>query len=167
MSDDLPYRPNVGAVLFRRDGHVLVCRRAGLPPNHAEQTGWQWPQGGIDAGEDPAKAVTRELREEIGTDHATIIGEHPEWLNYDFPPDIQVLGGPKGRFRGQRQKWFALRFDGTDADIRLDTQKHVEFDAWRWELLSVAALRVVAWKRPVYMAVAAEFERFSQPHGDR
>ena len=163
---DLPYRANVGAVIFRADGHVLACRRADLPPDHAQQTGWQWPQGGIDADEDPRAAVLREVEEEIGTGRVSILAEHPDWTSYDFPPELVMLGGPNGRYRGQRQKWFALRFDGTDDDIRLDRHAKPEFDAWRWTLIGTAVLQVVAWKRPVYQAVADAFDRFAHPNGD-
>ena len=121
---DLPYRPNVGAVLFNRDGLVFVARRADLPNAEGAAGGWQLPQGGIDGDEDPRAAVLRELAEEIGTGRAEIIGEHPEWLTYDLPPDLlgRALGG---RFRGQRQRWFALRFDrARTAEIRLDQDPH-------------------------------------------
>ena len=130
----LPYRRNVGAALFNRAGHVLVARRADLPNAEGAPGGWQLPQGGIDQDEDPREAVLRELAEEIGTDRARIIGEHPDWLTYDLPPSLLgvALGG---RYRGQRQRWFALRFLGTDADIRLDRDPHPEFDAWRWAAL--------------------------------
>ena len=96
----LPYRPNVGAVLFNRDGRVFVARRADLPNAEGPAGGWQLPQGGIDPDEDPRAAVLRELAEEIGTDRAEIIGEHPEWLTYDLPPELVgvALGG---RYRGQ------------------------------------------------------------------
>src|SRR5579871_2305506 len=119
----LPYRPNVGAVLFNQFGKVFVARRADMPNAEGPAGGWQLPQGGIDAGEDPRTAVLRELAEEIGTDRATVIGEHPDWLFYDLPPELLgiALGG---RFRGQRQRWFALRFLGEDADIRLDMDPH-------------------------------------------
>jgi putative (di)nucleoside polyphosphate hydrolase len=121
VTDALPYRPNVGAVLFNRAGLVFVAHRADLPKDAAG--GWQLPQGGIDADEDPRAAVLRELAEEIGTDRAEIIGEYPDWLAYDFPDHlIAPLGG---RWRGQRQRWFALRFTGTDSDIRLDADLHV------------------------------------------
>ncbi|MCX7932354.1 MAG: RNA pyrophosphohydrolase, partial [Rhodovarius sp.] len=128
---DLPYRPNVGAVLFNPAGLVLVARRADLPNAEGAPGGWQLPQGGMDPEEDPRIAVLRELKEEIGTDRAEIIGEYPGWLTYDLPPHLlgKALGG---RWRGQRQKWFALRFLGEDADIRLDLDPHPEFDAWRW-----------------------------------
>ena len=85
---DLPYRPNVGAVLFNRDGLVFVARRADMPNAEGPAGGWQLPQGGIDEGEDPTKAVFRELEEEIGTRKAEVIGEHPDWLTYDLPPDL-------------------------------------------------------------------------------
>jgi putative (di)nucleoside polyphosphate hydrolase len=157
---DLPYRPNVGAVLFNAEGRVLVARRADLPNAEAAAGGWQLPQGGIDEGEDPRVAVLRELAEEIGTDRAEIIGEHPGWLSYDLPAD--VLGvALRGRFRGQRQRWFALRFLGTDADIRLDADPHPEFDAWRWAALAEVPLLAVPFKRDIYLVLAESFRRFA------
>ena len=155
----LPYRLNVGAVLFNRDGRVLVARRA---RGNAASGAWQFPQGGIDEGEDPAVAVLRELAEEIGTDRATIVGEHPGWLTYDFPPDVQktAMGG---RYRGQRQRWFALRFTGEEADIRLDATPHQEFDAWRWIALSDATAIAPSFKRDVYAEVSRSFSRFAMP----
>ena len=159
----LPYRPNVGAVLFGRDGSVLVARRADLPNAEGAPGGWQLPQGGIDAGEDPRAAVLRELTEEIGTGRAAIIGEHPDWLSYDLPPALigVALGG---RYRGQRQRWFALRFLGTDADIRLDRDPHPEFDAWRWTALAGLPALAAGFKRPIYQVLAASFARFAVPH---
>lgn len=151
---DLPYRRNVGAVLFNRQGRVFVGRRSGLREDQAS-FGWQLPQGGIDAGEDPALAVLRELREEVGTDAAEIIGEYPDWLNYDFPADLKQPF--RGKFRGQTQRWFALRFTGTDDMIRLDADPHPEFDAWRWEALSALPKLAVPFKRPIYEALAREF----------
>jgi putative (di)nucleoside polyphosphate hydrolase len=119
------------------------------------------PQGGIDPGEDPATAVFRELREEIGTDRAQIMGEHPGWLKYDIPAD-SVRSALHGRFRGQSQKWFALRFTGDDSDIALDRDAHPEFTAWRWAELAELPALVVAFKRPVYESVVREFERFTR-----
>ncbi len=157
---DLPYRPNVGAVLFNRSGLILVARRADLPNAEAPAGGWQLPQGGIDEGEDPRQAVLRELAEEIGTDRAEVIGEHDEWLSYDLPPELLGIA-LKGRFRGQRQRWFALRFTGEDSDIRLDLDPHPEFDAWRWARLAELPDLAVAWKRPIYEVLVDSFARFA------
>ena len=152
----LPYRPNVGAALFNRDGLVLVARRADLPNAEGAPGVWQLPQGGIDAGEDPREAVLRELREEVGTDRAEIIAEHPDWLSYDLPPHLlgRALGG---RYRGQRQRWFALRFTGSDDEIRLDRDPHPEFDAWKWLPLAALPHQEVGFKRAIYTILAASF----------
>jgi putative (di)nucleoside polyphosphate hydrolase len=157
---DLPYRANVGAVLFNAEGRVFVARRADLPNAEAAPGGWQLPQGGIDEGEDPRGAVLRELAEEIGTDRAEIIGEHPGWLSYDLPPELLGVA-LRGRFRGQRQRWFALRFLGGDADIRLDADPHPEFDAWRWAALAELPLLAVPFKRDIYLVLAESFRRFA------
>ncbi|MDN3566710.1 RNA pyrophosphohydrolase [Paeniroseomonas aquatica] len=157
---DLPYRDNVGAVLFNPAGQVLVARRADLPNAEGAAGGWQLPQGGMDPGEDPSVAVFREMEEEIGTARAEIIGEHPDWLTYDLPPELlgKALGG---RYRGQRQKWFALRFLGTDADIRLDLDPHPEFDAWRWAPLQALPGLAVPFKLAIYTVLARDFARFA------
>ncbi|HEX3993971.1 MAG TPA: RNA pyrophosphohydrolase [Acetobacteraceae bacterium] len=157
----LPYRPNVGAVLFNRAGLVLVARRADLPNAEAPAGGWQLPQGGIDEGEDPQRAVLRELAEEIGTDRAEVIGEHGAWLTYDLPAEL-VGVALKGRFRGQRQRWFALRFTGEDSDIRLDADPHPEFDAWRWIRLPELPGLAVPFKRAIYEVLVASFARFAE-----
>jgi putative (di)nucleoside polyphosphate hydrolase len=156
----LPYRPNVGAVLFDRRGRVFVARRADLPNAEGAPGGWQLPQGGIDPDEDPRGAVLRELAEEIGTGHAEIIGEHPDWLTYDLPAELlgKALGG---RYRGQRQRWFALRFLGSDSDIRLDADPHPEFDAWRWAELAELPLLAPPFKRRIYGILAASFAHFA------
>ncbi len=159
---DLPYRPNVGAVLFNADGRVFVARRADFPNAEGPAGGWQLPQGGIDAGEDPRGAVLRELAEEIGTDRAEIIGEHPEWLTYDLPADL-IGVALRGRWRGQRQRWFALRFTGTDSDIRLDADPHPEFDAWRWAELAELPALAVEFKRPIYEILARSFAPLATP----
>ena len=158
----LPYRPNVGAALFNRAGRVFVARRADLPNAEGAPGGWQLPQGGIDEAEDPRAAVLRELEEEIGTAQAVILGEHDEWLTYDLPAELigKALGG---RYRGQRQRWFALRFTGQDSDIRLDRDPHPEFDAWRWANLADLPVLAVAFKRPIYETLAASFARFAVP----
>ena len=156
----LPYRLNVGAVLFNTSGMVLVARRANLPDVEGAAGGWQLPQGGIDADEEPRAAILRELREEIGTGNATIIGEHPDWLTYDLPEPLRGKAF-KGRYRGQRQRWFALRFLGDDSDIRLDADPHPEFDAWRWAPLSDLPDLAVPFKRPIYDVLARDFARFT------
>jgi putative (di)nucleoside polyphosphate hydrolase len=136
----LPWRPNVGAVLFNRAGHIFVARRADLP--NAEG------------------AILRELEEEIGTAHASIIGEHPDWLTYDLPPDLLgvALGG---RYRGQKQRWFALRFEGADSDIRLDLDPHPEFDAWRWVRLADLPSLAVPFKQAIYETLTTSFAVFA------
>jgi putative (di)nucleoside polyphosphate hydrolase len=114
----------------------------------------------MDKGEDPAMAVFRELEEEIGTAHAEIIAEHPKWLNYDLPPEL--LGKSfGGKYRGQTQKWFALRFLGTDAEIRLDLDPHPEFDAWRWARLAELPDMAVPFKRAIYDRLAVDFAAFA------
>jgi putative (di)nucleoside polyphosphate hydrolase len=157
---DLPYRPNVGAVLFNRAGQVFVARRADLPNAEGPAGGWQLPQGGIDPDEDPRAAVLRELAEEIGTANAEIIGEHPDWLLYDLPDHLigVALGG---RYRGQRQRWYALRFLGTDREIRLDLDPHPEFDTWRWAPLSELPALAVDFKRPIYEVLSRSFAGFA------
>jgi putative (di)nucleoside polyphosphate hydrolase len=158
--NDLPYRLNVGAALFNAQGHVFIGRRTGMPEGTPET--WQMPQGGIDPGEAPAEAVFRELLEEVGTNDAVLLAEHPEWLSYDLPENA-MRASFRGRFRGQRQKWFALRFQGADSDIVLDRDPHPEFSDWRWATLAELPELIVPFKRPVYEAVVKEFARFAQP----
>lgn len=152
---ELPYRRNVGAALFNHAGQVLIARRADVA-----QDAWQLPQGGLDEGEEPRAAVLRELAEEIGTARAEIIGEVPEWLRYDLPAELvgKALGG---RYRGQMQKWFALRFLGRDEEIRLDLDPHPEFNAWRWESLAALPRLVVPFRRPVYERLVREFSHLA------
>lgn len=159
---ELPYRLCVGAALFNAAGDVLVARRADMPNAEGAAGGWQLPQGGIEPDEDPRVAVLRELAEEIGTRQAHIIGEHPEWLTYDLPPDL-VGRALRGRYRGQRQRWFALRFEGRDEDIRLDLDPHPEFDAWRWAALDELPDLAVPFKRAIYGVLARSFANFATP----
>ncbi len=156
----LPYRRNVGAALFNAAGLVLVARRRNMVNAEGPPGGWQLPQGGIDADEDPRTAVLRELGEEIGTGNAEIIGEYPEWLQYDLP-DALIGKSFAGKYRGQRQLWFALRYLGTDDEIRLDLDPHPEFDAWRWAHLSELPALAAAFKRSIYEALAREFAAYA------
>jgi len=157
--EDLPYRPCVGVVLFNRAGLVFVGRRTG-GPEHVDLTHvWQMPQGGIDPGEEPWPAALRELREETNVRSVECAGEIAEWLNYDIPRDIAGLAW-KGQYRGQTQKWFAMRFLGTDSEIDVanpDGTQEAEFAAWRWEPLQNVPELVVPFKRAVYERVAREF----------
>jgi putative (di)nucleoside polyphosphate hydrolase len=157
---ELPYRPNVGAVLFNRAGLVFVGRRADQLNAEDRTGGWQLPQGGMDEGEDPRRALMRELAEEIGTDRAEIIGEHPDWLTYELPQHL-IGVALKGKYRGQKQRWFALRFTGEDRDIRLDADPHPEFDAWRWVPLPELSELAVGFKRPIYEILTRSFARFA------
>ncbi|HYZ40061.1 MAG TPA: RNA pyrophosphohydrolase [Stellaceae bacterium] len=150
-SERLGYRYGVGIMLLNLQGEVFVGRRFDMPVMPA----WQMPQGGIDPGETPRQAALRELKEEIGTDQAEILGETRRWLTYDLPDELagNVWGG---RFRGQRQKWFAMRFTGSDADINLVTE-HPEFDAWLWVAPARLPELIVPFKRQLYFDVLAEF----------
>lgn len=147
----LPYRLNVGAVLFGPMGHVFVGRRKDMPGEN-----WQLPQGGIDADEDPRVAILRELREEIGTDNAEILAEHPEWLHYDLPDELIGVAF-RGKYRGQRQKWFALKLLCPESHIVLDADPHPEFSAWRWVPLASLPTIAVGFKRAIYEALAKDF----------
>jgi putative (di)nucleoside polyphosphate hydrolase len=159
-----PYRPNVGVALFNAAGLVLIGRRFRDDGPEVIYPGleWQMPQGGIDADENPGEAVFRELYEETGVMSAALLGE-TDWLTYDFPS----YAGPPHRlakFRGQRQKWFALRFTGSDSEIDPLTPRNgqePEFDAWRWERLDRVAQLVVPFRRAVYEEVARQFARFA------
>ena len=165
MAEEKPYRPNVGVALFNASGQVLIGRRFRDDGPEIVLPGleWQMPQGGIDPDEDPRDAVMRELWEETGVLKANHLGE-TDWLTYDFP----AYDGPPHRlakFRGQRQKWFALRFNGRDAEIDPLTTRNgqpPEFDRWRWERLERVAELVVPFRREVYLAVAQSFADFAR-----
>lgn len=152
----LPYRPCVGIMLLNAQGQVFVGRRI-----DRSTEAWQMPQGGIDDGEEPAHAVFRELREEIGTDKAKILAETPDWLTYDLP--AQLIGRVwDGRYRGQRQKWFALRFLGRDEDIDLNGS-HPEFESWRWIDIETLPDIIVPFKRTIYTVLVERFRHFATP----
>ncbi|MGI9383595.1 MAG: RNA pyrophosphohydrolase [Methyloligellaceae bacterium] len=158
----LPYRPCVGIFLLNRAGSVWIGRRLSKWDGDRSENMWQMPQGGIDAGETPRAAAFRELGEEIGTSNAEIIAESQHWLTYDLPPE--ALGTAlKGKYRGQRQKWFAMRFQGRDEDIDIAAKPghKAEFDAWRWAPVRELSGLVVPFKRATYEAVVAEFGKLA------
>jgi putative (di)nucleoside polyphosphate hydrolase len=146
------YRLAVGIMLLNERGEVFVARRIDMVDAARP---WQMPQGGIDPGETPRQAALRELEEEIGTGKAKIVAESRVWLTYELPAELacEVWGG---RYRGQRQKWFVMRFAGCDADIDLATE-HPEFDAWRWVAPERLPELIVSFKRQLYIDILNEF----------
>jgi putative (di)nucleoside polyphosphate hydrolase len=158
----LPYRPCVGAMILNGDGKIWVGRRfdaSGIAGGRGQF--WQMPQGGVDDGEDVGAAVRREVQEETGLTSIEIISQLPGTHLYDLPPALlqQKIWG--GKYRGQRQTWFALTFTGSDAEIDIAPLNGPapEFDAWRWahpgELLDL----IVPFKRNVYRAVLEDAKR--------
>jgi putative (di)nucleoside polyphosphate hydrolase len=158
-----PYRPCVGLLVLNRAGRAFIGRRIG-GPEHVDNTHvWQMPQGGIDPGEDPWPAALRELREETNISSVERLGEVAEWLSYDIPAEIAGYAW-SGKYRGQTQKWFALRFTGKESEINIahPAGGHApEFVAWRWEPLQNLPALVVPFKRAVYERVVAEFQKFA------
>ncbi len=157
-ADKLPYRPAVGIMLINAQRQVWIGRRFEEIIGQESQYRWQMPQGGIDADEDPRSAAMRELGEETGATSAEIIAESRDWLFYDLP--AEAIGvALKGKYRGQRMKWYAMRFFGRDSEFNIGRiNEHApEFDAWRWAELDELPGLIVPFKRPVYEAVIAEF----------
>jgi putative (di)nucleoside polyphosphate hydrolase len=153
LGDEFPdYRPCVGIVLVNPAGLVFAGRRIDMP---AGLSAWQMPQGGIDPGETPRQAVLRELAEETGTDKAEILAESRALHRYDLPAGMigQMWGG---RYRGQKQRWFAIRFLGSNEDIDIATE-HPEFEAWQWTAPAALLDLIVPFKRAIYAAVFDEF----------
>ena len=148
---DAAYRRGVGIMLFNHAGLVFVAQRI-----DTDADAWQMPQGGIDDGEEPAEAAMRELEEETGTNRAEIVAESRDWYRYELPADLQPLVWG-GKYRGQMQKWFAMRFTGTDKDIDLDTE-HPEFSAWKWAKPATLPDLIVPFKRSLYRDIVAEFK---------
>jgi len=163
--EDLPYRPCVGLMVLNGAGLVFIgCRSEG--PEHIDETHvWQMPQGGIDRGEDPWLAALRELYEETNIRSVKFLGEIGEWLSYDIPRDI-VSRAWGGKYRGQTQKWYALRFTGDDSEINISSpgsSHDPEFVAWKWETMARLPDLVVPFKRPTYERVVQEFSKFARP----
>jgi putative (di)nucleoside polyphosphate hydrolase len=158
-ADDLPYRPCVGVMLLNPRGLAWIGRRAdhgGEPEGIG--TWWQMPQGGMDEGEDPEAAARRELMEETGVRSISVLGRTRDWLLYDLPPELIGIAW-EGRYRGQKQIWFAARFEGEESEIDIGPRggHAAEFDAWRWTSVAELPGLVVPFKRPVYEGVIAAF----------
>ena len=158
VEDPRPYRPCVGVMLLNARRHVFVGNRIDMKGEN-----WQMPQGGIDEGETPRDAALRELEEEAGTRKAEIIAESLEWFSYDLPEVVsrQQWGG---RFRGQTQRWFAMRFMGEDSEIQLNRHK-AEFSTWRWVPMGDLERLIAPLKREVYRRVIREFAHLGEVTG--
>jgi putative (di)nucleoside polyphosphate hydrolase len=154
MIDREGYRPNVGIILCNARNQVFWAKRI-------NQHAWQFPQGGIQAGETPEEAMYRELNEEVGLGphHVRILGRTRNWLRYEVP-DNWVRRDSRGVYRGQKQIWFLLRLTGRDNDVSLRASSHPEFDAWRWNDYWIEMDSVVEFKREVYRLALEELERF-------
>jgi putative (di)nucleoside polyphosphate hydrolase len=157
--DDLPYRPCVGVMLLNPTGEAFIGRRLGGPEHVDDDHVWQMPQGGIDPGEDTWEAARRELFEETSVRSIEKLGEIAGWLTYDIPRTIAGRAW-KGRYRGQKQKWFAARFTGDESEINVASPgggHKPEFIAWRWEPMRNLPALIVPFKRPVYEQVVEAF----------
>jgi putative (di)nucleoside polyphosphate hydrolase len=164
----LPFRTCVGIMLLNREGLVWVGRRRPKWAGDHQAYIWQMPQGGIEKFEAPRLAALRELREETGVTSAEVIGEHPEWLTYELPDSLLGIA-LKGRYRGQRQKWFAMRFLGDDSEIDILPKEgtKAEFDTWRWAPLETVPKLIVPFKREIYERVTGDFAHLARPLAER
>ena len=156
----LPYRPGVGIVLINQDRKIWIGRR--MAKDGGDHKSWQMPQGGIDGSEPPAEAALRELAEETGTDKAEIIGQTDDWLTYELPPNRVGLA-LRGKYRGQKQLWFAMRFIGEDSDFNIlepPGGHKPEFDDWRWAEAQNVIDLIIPFKQEVYRQVLQTFRSF-------
>ncbi|HWL30724.1 MAG TPA: RNA pyrophosphohydrolase [Xanthobacteraceae bacterium] len=162
--EDLPYRQCVGVMLINSEGLVFIGRRATGIEHASDTYVWQMPQGGVDPGEDTWAAAQRELFEETSARSVEKLGEVNDWLSYDIPRTVAGRAW-KGRYRGQMQKWYAMRFTGHDSEINVknpgDGYKP-EFVTWRWEPMVNLPSLIVPFKRPVYERVVSEFSKFAK-----
>lgn len=164
----MPYRDCVGVAVFNSEGNVFIGRRRpeGDPDKSAEfGAPWQMPQGGIDKGEDPLRAALRELYEETNITAVSLLAEAPEWIYYDLPDEALGIA-LRGKYRGQRQRWFAFAFTGDESEINVEApgggKFDAEFDAWRWERLARTPSLIVPFKRQAYEKVVEAFADIPQ-----
>lgn len=164
---NLPYRLCVGIMVLDQRGLVWAGRRIAV--GNTEYDGspqlWQMPQGGIDKAEDPRDAALRELYEETGMTSVELIAEAPDWVDYDLPEHMIGIG-LKGKYRGQRQRWFAVRFTGDENEIRINPPpegNEPEFDAWEWKPMAELPELIVPFKRRAYEQVVAAFAHLAGP----
>jgi putative (di)nucleoside polyphosphate hydrolase len=163
--EDLPYRPCVGVMLVNRAGLVFIGRRSGGPEHVDDTHAWQMPQGGVDPGEDIYQAALRELYEETNVRSVSLLAEAKDWYAYDIPREI-IGQAWSGKYRGQKQKWYALRFTGKDAEIDIAHpagEHEPEFVEWRWEKMERLPEMIIPFKRKVYEQVIEEFRQFGAP----
>ncbi len=163
--DRLPYRPCVGVMVLNGDGLAFIGRRTEGPEHVDEIYVWQMPQGGVDKGEDPWPAALRELYEETNIRSVEKLGEIADWLSYDLPPEL-IGHAWKGRYRGQTQKWYALRFTGKESEIDIANPgggHEPEFVEWRWEPIAKLPKLIIPFKRKVYERVVREFAPLAVP----
>ena len=153
LEDSLPFRPGVGMMIIDKNDRVFVGKRVDSKAN-----GWQMPQGGIDLGETPSTAALREMAEEIGSDKGEIIAESKRWYSYRLP-EFLIPKLWDGKYCGQRQKWFLIRFTGQDSDINVKT-KHPEFDSWRWMEMHELLDNIIPFKYKLYSRIIIEFKEF-------
>ena len=162
VRDEMPYRPCVGIMVLNQEGKVWAGRRISnseTPISHR----WQMPQGGIDKDEAALPAAARELFEETGMKTVSLLAESSEWLNYDLPDELLGVG-LKGKYRGQKQKWFAFRFEGDECEINITHPpdgSHPEFDAWDWKEMDELPDLIVPFKRELYLRVVKEFRHLA------
>ena len=167
--ETLPYRPCVGVMVLNRENKIFLGRR--IPEPKGEMDGaaklWQMPQGGIDDDENPRLAAERELFEETGIRSVSLLAQTRDWLTYELPAELVGIA-LKGKFRGQKQMWFAFRFLGEDSEVQINPPPgghSAEFDEWGWKTMDEALDLVVAFKREVYEAVIAEFRALEGSQG--
>jgi putative (di)nucleoside polyphosphate hydrolase len=163
--EDLPYRPCAGLCVINRKGLVFIGRRTEGPEHIDKMLDWQMPQGGIDKGEKPYPAALRELYEETNIKSVELLGEIKGWLKYDIPRDL-VGKAWGGKYRGQQQKWYALRFTGKDSEIDIKNPgggHDPEFHEWRWERMEKLPDVVVPFKRDTYERIVEAFAKFAAP----